>query len=437
LEAQTYQNKNNKNMKNLNQKNGLLKRISIKAVLIVFIATAILFNIRPVAADELSDQINGKKQQLNDLSGQINALKSSLDSKQKELASLKNELSMIDSRVQLIQLEIQSTQLEIEKNGAEIEKSEADIKQKEEEIAAKKAIIGSVINKIYQEKDNNILSVIVGSTSFSQLVEGTQYLTQIRAQLKDSLDKLNILKAELEQNKADLETKKTELEQLKKDKEAEEATLEDQKYAKAKVVEITRGQESEYQSKLAQANAEEQAASAEITKLVQEQARRQREAAVQSRDGRGGQVVNKGGFTYPLAGLNRISITGGDFMDPAYGLGFPHTGVDLQAAQGTPVMAAGTGTIVIAHDSGGAGLSYVAIDHGNGLISKYLHLSAIYVNTGDVVNAGEVIGLSGGAPGSHGAGVFTTGSHLHFEIDDYNGNAINPHSYLNIAPPLF
>lgn len=424
-------------MKKLNQnKTGFLKRVGIKAILIAFLASAFVLNIGPVAADELSDQINGKKQELNSLSGRINELKNTLASKQKEISSLKSQLDMIDSRVELIQLQIRSTQLEIEKNTAEMEKSENDIKQKEDEISSQKTMIGKVIRELYQEKDNNILSVIIGSTSFSQLVEGTEYLTQIRSKLKDNLDKLNILKAELEQNKQSLEKKKGELEQLKKDKEAEEVGLEDQKYTKAKVMEMTRGQESEYQSKLAQANAEEQAASAEITRLVQEQARRKRSETVAGRDGRD-QVVNKGGFSYPLAGLNRVSITGGDFMDPAYGMGFPHTGVDLQAGQGTPVMTIGTGTVVIAHDSGGPGLSYVAIDHGNGLISKYLHLSAIYVNTGDVVNIGDVVGLSGGSPGSHGAGIFTTGAHLHFEIDDYNGNAVNPHSYLNIAPPLF
>jgi murein DD-endopeptidase MepM/ murein hydrolase activator NlpD len=417
-------------------KKGLLKKLGIKAVLIAFIALTLVVNIGPVSADELSDQINSKKQEMNSLSGRINDLKKTLTAKQNEISSLKSQLDTIDSRVELIQLQIRSTQLEIEKNTAEIQKSEADIKQKEDEINTQKTTIGKVIRQLYQEKDNNILSVIIGSTSFSQLVEGTEYLAQIRSKLKDNLDKLNILKAELEKNKQGLEQKKIELEQLKKDKESEEIGLEDQKYAKIKVMEMTRGQESEYQSKLAQANAEEQAASAEITKLVQEQARRKRSEGVQGRDGRD-QVVNKGGFGYPLAGLNRVSITGGDFMDPAYGMGFPHTGVDLQAGQGTPVMSAGTGTVVIARDSGGPGLSYIAIDHGNGLITKYLHMSAIYVSTGDVVNIGDVIGLSGGSPGSRGAGIFTTGAHLHFEINDYNGKLVNPHSYLNIAPPLF
>lgn len=422
---------------NLNQdKKGILKRLAIKAVLVAFIASMAILNIGPVAADELSDSITQKTREMSDVNKQISALKASLDAKQKEISSLKSQLDVIDSRVELIQLEIRSTALEIDKNGQEIIKSEQDIKDKEDEISRQKASVDSVLKQIYQEKDNNLLSVIVGSVNFSQLVERTEYLTKVRTQIKANIDKLNILKAELEQKKTDLENKKAELEKLKEEKEVEEQALEDQKDTKVKLMQLTRGQEADYQAKLAQANAEEQAVSAEITKLVQEQARRKRsEGSVQGRDGRN--AVNKGGFSLPLAGINRVSITGGDYMDKAYGFGFPHTGVDMQAAQGTPVMAAGTGTIVVARDSGGPGLSYIAIDHGNGLVSKYLHMSAIHVKTGDVVNAGDVIGLSGGSPGSRGAGAFTTGAHLHFEIDDYNGNSVNPHNYLNIAPPLF
>ncbi|HRY60458.1 MAG TPA: peptidoglycan DD-metalloendopeptidase family protein [Patescibacteria group bacterium] len=392
--------------------------------------------IQPAKADDLSNAIAAKQAQINSTTKKIQELKSFIDSKQKEISSLNSQLAVIDSRVELIQLQLQSTQAEIEKTNAEIEKNENDIKQKEVEIEKQRSNINLVIREIYMEKDNSLLAVIVSSTSFSELVERTEYLTRIRAQLKLNIDKLNTLKTELEKQKVELDKKSKDLEQLKSDKQVEETGLEDQKAAKLQIMQATKGQESAYQSQLAKANAEEQAIASEITNLVQEQARRQREAAVAGREGRE-QVVNKGGFGYPLPGSNRISITGGDYMDPSYGMGFPHTGVDLAAKQGTPVLAAGAGTVLVAHDSGGTGLSYIAIDHGNGLVTKYLHVSAIYVKNGDIVNTGDTIGASGGAPGSHGAGVFTTGSHLHFEIDDYKGNSINPHNYLSILPPLF
>jgi len=415
---------------------GIRGKTLVKAVIALFLISLIVLNIKPVLADDLSDQINAKKQAMNDVSQQINDLKNVLAQKEKDISSLKSQIDAMNSQIELVQLQIKSSQLEIDKTNTEIEKNENDIKDKEAEIAKQKDLINSVIKELYEEKDTNLLAVVIGSTNFSDMVDKAEYLAKIQSSLKDGLDKLQVLKQELEDKSNQLNAQKTQLEDLKKQKEDEDKTLEDQKYSQAKVMEMTRGQESEYQSKLAQANAEEQSVSAEITALVQEQARRNRANSVTGRDGRGAPAMT-GGFSYPLSGINRISVTGGDFMDKAYGFGFPHTGVDLAAAQGTPVMAAGPGSIVIAYDSGGPGLSYVAIDHGNGLVSKYLHLSAIYVKTGDVVNAGDVIGLSGGTPGSHGAGAFTTGAHLHFEIDDYNGNPINPHNYLNIAPPLF
>lgn len=408
----------------------------IKIVLLVFLVSLLALSIRPALADELSDQIETKKQEMNEVNSKINDLKSYIEGKQKELDTLKSQLGIIDSKIELIQLQIKASEIEIEKTGAEIEKTEQDIKAKEEEIARQKAMIDNVIRELYKEKDSNILEVIVGSTNFSELVERTEYLSKIRSSLKENLDKLNILKDELEKKRVELENTKKNLEELKKQKEEEEKTFEDQKYTKAKIIEVTRGQEAEYQLRLSQARAEEQAVSAEITRLVQEQARRRRAEAVAGRPGRE-QVVMQGNLNYPLVGINRISITGGDYMDASYGMGFPHRGIDLAASQGTPIMAAGAGTIVAAYDSGGAGLSYIAIDHGNGLITKYLHVSAIYVTAGDVVNAGDVIGLTGGTPGSRGAGIFTTGAHLHFEINDYNGNALNPHNYLSFAPPLF
>lgn len=414
------------------------KRGVTKAILAMLIFSLVFGNIGMVKADELTDTINTKKETLNGMSGKISELKSSIASKQKEIASLSNQMQIIDSQVELIQLQIQSTAIEMEKTTAEIQKTESDIKQKEADIEKSKESIGTVVTEIYMEKNNNFLSVMVDSSSFSQMMVKTEYLARIRANLKETIDKLNTLKAELEKQKTDLDQKVKDLEQMKQDKQLEEGALEDQKLAKLQIMEATKGDEAVYKQKLAQANAEEQAISGEITALVQEQARRKRAEAVQGRDGRGGDpVVNKGGYVNPLPGLNRVGITGGDFMDPAYGMGFPHTGVDLAAAQGTRVMAVGSGTVIIARDSGGPGLSYIAIDHGNGIVSKYLHVSAIYVNKGDVVNPGDVIGLSGGTPGSHGAGAFTTGAHLHFELDDYNGNPINPHNYFSFAPPLY
>jgi murein DD-endopeptidase MepM/ murein hydrolase activator NlpD len=88
--------------------------------------------------------------------------------------------------------------------------------------------------------------------------------------------------------------------------------------------------------------------------------------------------------------------------------GRQHRGVDLAAPHGTPVVAAGAGVVVRAGEAGGYG-NAVLIDHGNGYLTHYGHLSAITVEPGQRVAAGRQIG-------TEGATGHSTGPHLHFEV---------------------
>lgn len=99
-----------------------------------------------------------------------------------------------------------------------------------------------------------------------------------------------------------------------------------------------------------------------------------------------------------------------------------HYGVDWSCSIGTSVMASCSGTVESAGWSGGYGYC-ITINHGNGIKTRYAHLSGIYVSYGEYVNQGEVIGLSGNTGDS-------TGPHLHFEIIE-GGVKKNPLNYVN------
>lgn len=102
-----------------------------------------------------------------------------------------------------------------------------------------------------------------------------------------------------------------------------------------------------------------------------------------------------------------------------------HAGLDVPAREGTPVAAAANGRIALAGDlyfSGGT----VLLDHGGGLFTQYMHLSRVEVKEGDVVNAGEVVGLVGHTGRA-------TGPHLHWGAR-WNGRRVNPRALLALAP---
>lgn len=131
-------------------------------------------------------------------------------------------------------------------------------------------------------------------------------------------------------------------------------------------------------------------------------------------------------FSWPVYG----PVSAG-FKDKAYvgHFGVQHYGADIVVPQGTPVGAAADGVVFLVRDGGATGYSYVLIGHRDGYATLYGHVSQALVQAGDDVSAGQTIALSGGKPGTHGAGPMTTASHLHFEVIQ-NGVNIDPLSVL-------
>jgi murein DD-endopeptidase MepM/ murein hydrolase activator NlpD len=122
---------------------------------------------------------------------------------------------------------------------------------------------------------------------------------------------------------------------------------------------------------------------------------------------------------WPVNG--RLLSRFGDREDPFSGEGAFHTGVDISAAMGTPVHAAADGIVYSAEYEAGYG-RMVVIDHGNGMKTRYAHLSRFEVVPGEEIRRGQVLGLSGDSGR-------VTSPHLHFEVR-MGGSAVNPYPYL-------
>ncbi len=131
-------------------------------------------------------------------------------------------------------------------------------------------------------------------------------------------------------------------------------------------------------------------------------------------------LVPAGAFVWPsrlpLAAAALTSRFGARYH-PILGGWRQHSGVDLAAATGTPVVAPSPGVVVAAQWWGGYGL-FVAIDHGKGMQTRYGHLSQLAVYTGQQIASGQVLGYVGSTGNS-------TGPHLHYEMR-INGQPLDP-----------
>lgn len=135
-------------------------------------------------------------------------------------------------------------------------------------------------------------------------------------------------------------------------------------------------------------------------------------------------------LSWPVTPWEGISA---GYLDESYRkrFGMQHTAIDIPVPQGTEIQAPADGVVLEVHDRG-YGYSTVLIEHENGLQTLFGHVGEIRVREGQHISRGEVIALSGGRPGSHGAGLLTTGPHVHFEVHTY-GYPIDP---LYKLPPL-
>jgi murein DD-endopeptidase MepM/ murein hydrolase activator NlpD len=117
----------------------------------------------------------------------------------------------------------------------------------------------------------------------------------------------------------------------------------------------------------------------------------------------------------------------GNRRDPFLGRLALHSGIDFRFAPGEKVRPTAPGKVINAGWTGGYG-NMVEVDHGNGISTRYGHMSQILVKTGDTVDRGDVIGLAGSTGRS-------TGTHLHYEVRQ-NGRAVDPMYFMNAGLKL-
>lgn len=410
----------------------MIKSLYFKSIFLVVLALFLIFNLRPSGASldllidqeiqELNIRIQLQKQQIENIQAKQKEYEAQINAKRSEQLTLNNQLATIDQRLEKTELDIQETSLSIDKLNLEIRKVEIDSDNLQNKIEAQKNNIAALIRLIYKQEQVSTLEALLLNNSLSDFLNQIKYLEDTNQKISESVQDLKRQKENLERNKLSLEDKNKEMKSLRAKLEQRKDNLVYEQDQKTNILEQTKMSEKAFQDLLAKARAEQNAAQADIARsetLIRQKMSQKDRQKLEDGDSTMSWPVTKNVIT-------------SSFHDPSYPyrkiIG-EHSGIDIRAAQGSTLYAAADGYVARVKFDGSRDYAYIMIIHADNLATVYGHISAVSVAVDDYVVRGQVIGKTGGMPGTAGAGSFSTGPHLHFEVRK-NGLPVNPLNYL-------
>ena len=372
--------------------------------------------------------------QIDELKAQRNVIRAQRQEKQAIVEALEAEKADVVAQKQAMDERNMYTLQQIQLNNQEIELYDEMIAEKAAELEEAQRLENEQLERyrtrVRAMEENggyNILAIISKSDSFSDMLTAMDDVGEIMESDRQLEDAYIAARENTESVKADYEDTRAELEELKAQLKAEQEELEKDI---EEAIQIILDLENDLENRQAEYDAimaAEDAANATIDKLVAElEAQRAAEAAAAAAaaggSGGGGSANASGSFMWPVASYVYVSSRFGLRVHPITGQKKSHTGIDIASNQGTAVYASDGGSVTLAGWNGGYG-NCIMIDHGNGYVTLYGHLSSISVSVGQTVSQGTTIGAVGSTGNS-------TGPHLHFEVLK-NGTRIDPEQFFS------
>lgn len=402
---------------------------SIIALVLCFVlCTCVISDCLPVRAWAVSQQeIDELKSRRNDIKAQRQQKQAIVEQLEADKASVVEQKQAMDER-NLFTLQ------QIELNSQEIALYDDMISEKEKELIQAQKLeeeqlerYRSRIRAMEENGNLDFYSLIFKTNSLGEILTVMDDIGEIMQSDRLLEDAYIKARENTEAVKADYEAYRDEMhakqDVLRAEQAELEAEIEEATQLILKLEEDLERQQAEYDAIMAA----EEAANATIDKMVAELEAQRRAQQVSASAGAAGATGN-GSFIWPVASYVYVSSRFGMRVHPITGVKKSHTGMDIASNQGTTVYAADGGTVLLASWNGGYG-NCVMIDHGNGYVTLYGHLSSIAVSKDSAVSQGDVIGYVGSTGNS-------TGPHLHFEVLK-NGTRIDPEQFysgLTISP---
>lgn len=439
-----------------------------------FVFAAVLIIMLPLKPDDYQaiteDDVKRAERELEDARQQAQQLDNKLNELNGSISDTESYINQVDGWISDVTLQIYNLNQEINAKQAEIDAKQTQINDTLANIDAVKTSIAQTeinlsdaqtteanqyssmklrIQYMYENGDESFLDILFSSDSMIDFLNNAEYISEISKYDREKLieygenkDRITNLLANLETQKSELETQEakyeTELGELEEQKSVLDSKKSEQEVLQASYTDLynaknnelsnleSQQSDTEYKKQLALKEVEEQEqrveqARKEYAAWLAELARlnKDADAAVAAKLAE----INVTGFTWPVPGFNRITSQFGMRMHPILGYEKLHDGTDISGAgiNGTPILAAYSGTVVLAQSYWGYG-NCVKIDHGGGVVTLYAHASAILVSVGQQVNAGDTIALVGSTGNS-------TAPHLHFSLI-IKGEFVNPLDYV-------
>lgn len=416
------------------------KRFFLKALALMLVC-ALSLGAMPIAAHAVTqDEVNAMR-------AERDAIAAKREEKQAVVDQLESEQAGVLERKRAMDERNAYTLQQIQLNNEEIAIYDEMIAAKAREVDAAKALEDEQMERyrvrIRAMEENGgygILTMVLRTsnlTEFLTAMDDVGEIMQSDRELEEAYraarENTELVKAEYEDFKTELEGKKAELQTQQEELQAEIDEATDLIRALQEDIDSNR---EEYEAILA----EEEEADRQLAELVaelerqrQEEERRRREAEAAAAaaaaaanpapsTSSGGSVTGTGSFGWPVPSCTYITSRFGLRTHPITGEQKSHTGIDIGAGYGAAIVAADGGTVTLAGEKGGYG-NCVMINHGNGYVTLYGHMSSVSVSVGQGISKGETIGYVGST------GV-ATGPHCHFEIFS-GGSRIDPEQFFS------
>jgi murein DD-endopeptidase MepM/ murein hydrolase activator NlpD len=381
------------------------RRAAVALTLAVALAAGALALAGGAAAQDLRTELDAAEAELDVAKQKEGVLTTEIDEYSDEIGQLQGEVATLRNREAIVQEQLDRTE-------ARLEREKHHLRVLRERLERSLRVLRERLVEIYKSDQPDVLTVILESDGFDDLVERYEYLTRIQDQDASIVGRVRDLRNESKRTvervraaRDAIAAKKAELERTRMQLEARSAELDAVRGEKAAAL-------SEIESNI-------QRLEGHIGEL-EGQIQAELQAAQSTAPVPAGPVpgetapgpVSSSGFVWPV---------NGPVVSP-FGMrwGRMHEGVDIAVPAGTPIHAAASGTIALASVYGGYG-NYTCVDHGGGLATCYAHQSSFAVTSGSV-SQGEVLGYVGCT--GH-----CFGDHLHFEVR-VNGAAVDPMGYL-------